>query len=123
MALEEGFWVDEETECDEDEMNACLLCWGPTGDQPAAGNKGRQFFDTTTKRLYYDDGTNWQEITRLDHGGYDGLGDDDHTQYQKESEKASADGYASLDGDTLIPFAQFPTGTGASQVAIGNHTH
>lgn len=34
---------------------------------------------------------------KLDHGlSLDGLGDDDHTQYQKESEKGIASGYASL---------------------------
>lgn len=48
---------------------------------------------------------------------------DPHTQYQRESEKAQASGYASLDGSTKVPFAQIPTGTGASEVAVGNHTH
>ncbi len=48
---------------------------------------------------------------------------DPHTGYQKESEKAAANGYASLDATTKVPFAQLPTGTGASQVAIGNHAH
>lgn len=33
---------------------------------------------------------------------------DDHTQYQKESEKAQAGGYASLDGSALVPDAQIP---------------
>ncbi len=35
----------------------------------------------------------------------------------------TAGGVASLDGATKVPFAQLPTGTGASQAAIGNHTH
>jgi hypothetical protein len=36
---------------------------------------------------------------------------DPHTGYQKESEKGAANGYASLDGSTLVPFAQLGTGT------------
>jgi hypothetical protein len=36
---------------------------------------------------------------------------DPHTGYQKESEKGAASGYASLDGSTLVPFAQLGTGT------------
>lgn len=43
-----------------------------------------------------------------DHGNLDGLLDDDHTQYQKESEKGQVDGYASLDGSGTIPDAQIP---------------
>lgn len=43
----------------------------------------------------------------LDHGlALTGLLDDDHTQYQKESEKAAASGYASLDAGTKVPTAQ-----------------
>jgi len=37
---------------------------------------------------------------------------DPHTQYQKESEKGQANGYASLDGDGLVPEDQLPEGTG-----------
>jgi hypothetical protein len=48
---------------------------------------------------------------------------DPHTGYQKESEKAAANGYASLDATTKVPFAQLPTGAAASTVAIGDHTH
>lgn len=33
---------------------------------------------------------------------------DPHTQYQRESEKAAANGYASLDANTLVPAAQLP---------------
>jgi hypothetical protein len=55
-----------------------------------------------------------------DHGALDGLTDDDHTQYQKESEKAAASGYASLDGSTKVPLAQLPTGTTSSTVALGD---
>lgn len=48
---------------------------------------------------------------------------DPHTQYQKESEKSAADGYASLGGDVKVPIAELPTGTGSDEVALGNHTH
>lgn len=36
---------------------------------------------------------------------------DDHTQYQQESEKGVASGYASLDSGVLVPVAQLGTGT------------
>jgi hypothetical protein len=48
---------------------------------------------------------------------------DPHTQYQLESEKAAASGYASLDASTKVPIAQVPTGTTGTTVALGNHTH
>ena len=44
---------------------------------------------------------------QLDHGlALTGLLDDDHTQYQKESEKGAASGYASLDAGTKVPTAE-----------------
>lgn len=58
-----------------------------------------------------------------DHGGLFGNDDDDHPQYQLRSEKAVANGYASLDGNGDVPIAQIPTGTNGTQVALGNHTH
>lgn len=48
---------------------------------------------------------------------------DYHTEYQKESEKAAASGYASLDSSTKVPIAQIPTGTTSTTVSLGNHTH
>lgn len=45
---------------------------------------------------------------------------DPHTQYQRESEKAAASGYASLDASTKIPIAQIPTGTTSATVVIGD---
>ena len=45
---------------------------------------------------------------------------DPHTGYQRESEKAAASGYASLDASTLVPIAQVPTGTSSTTVCIGN---
>lgn len=56
-----------------------------------------------------------------DHGALTGLADDDHTQYQLRTEKASASGYASLDASTLVPVAQLPAATttanGVSELA------
>lgn len=48
---------------------------------------------------------------------------DPHTGYQKESEKAAASGYASLDASTKVPIAQIPTGSTSSTVPLGDHTH
>ena len=48
---------------------------------------------------------------------------DPHTGYQKESEKAAANGYASLDASTKVPVAQLPTGASGGTVATGDHTH
>lgn len=45
---------------------------------------------------------------------------DPHTQYQQESEKAAASGYASLDAGTKVPIAQIPTGTSGTTVALGD---
>ena len=45
---------------------------------------------------------------------------DPHTGYQKESEKAAASGYASLDAGTKVPIAQLPTGTSGTTVPLGN---
>lgn len=39
------------------------------------------------------------------------------------SQKGVASGVATLDGSTLVPFAQLPTGTTSSTVAVGNHAH
>lgn len=45
-----------------------------------------------------------------DHGALGGLADDDHPQYQKESEKGAASGYASLDASTLLLRAEQTAG-------------
>lgn len=49
-----------------------------------------------------------------------GAASDPHTQYQKESEKGAASGYASLDAGTKVPIAEIPTGTTSTTVCIGN---
>jgi hypothetical protein len=46
------------------------------------------------------------------HSGLSGLtSGDDHTQYQKESEKGVANGYAGLGAGALVPMAQLASGT------------
>ena len=52
------------------------------------------------------------ELTGLAlHSGLSGLTTgDDHTQYQKESEKGVANGYAELNSSGKVPIAQLPTG-------------
>jgi len=39
------------------------------------------------------------------------------------SARGAANGVAALDGSTLVPIAQLPTGVASSQVALGNHNH
>ena len=46
-----------------------------------------------------------------DHGNLTGLADDDHVQYQLRTEKAAANGYASLGASSRVPTAQLGTGT------------
>ena len=59
-------------------------------------------------KLYVRLDGDWKEIytsgapASIDHGALTGLGDDDHTQYQKESEKGAASGYASLNASTKV---------------------
>ena len=45
---------------------------------------------------------------------------DPHTGYQRELEKAAANGYAGLDATTKVPIAQLPTGNTNTTVTIGN---
>lgn len=53
-----------------------------------------------------------------DHGALSGLEDDDHTQYQLRSEKSAADGYASLDTESLVPTGELGTGTASSSTFL-----
>lgn len=64
------------------------------------------------------------DTTLIDHGTLTGLLDDDHTQYQKESEKGAANGYASLDASSLVPDAQIPSSIARdSEVSSAISTH
>lgn len=45
------------------------------------------------------------------------------TGAEQTANKGAASGYASLDGSAKVPLSQLPTGTGASEVAVGDHTH
>jgi hypothetical protein len=51
-----------------------------------------------------------------EHGSLAGLGDDDHTQYQLRSEEDAANGYAGLDGSTLLNPAHVPDGADATAI-------
>lgn len=53
-------------------------------------------------------GTVTATVVISDHGLLDGLGDDDHPQYQREVEKGVPEGYASLDAGGTVPAAQLP---------------
>lgn len=54
----------------------------------------------------------WLLVASTSHADLADLGTGDpHTQYQKESEKGVASGYASLDGTTKVPTAQLGSGT------------
>lgn len=63
---------------------------------------------------------------QLDHGTAliaASLLDDDHTQYQLESEKGAANGYAELDASALVPTDQLGTGSaGVSTYLRGDQT-
>ncbi len=60
MAFTEGFFAAE-TALTVENMNACLLGWGPLADFPAAaaGNKGRMAWATDVKLMYYSSGSAW----------------------------------------------------------------
>ena len=67
------------------------------------------FYRTDQDTIYRWDGAAWQQINAsvnpatIDHNSLQNLTvGDPHTQYQLESEKASANGYASLDGNTVV---------------------
>lgn len=60
-----------------------------------------------------------QGSVTMDHSTLTGLtSGDDHTQYQKESEKGAASGYASLGGGALVPTAELGTGSAGSTVFL-----
>jgi hypothetical protein len=60
-----------------------------------------------------------QSSTTQDHSTLTGLtAGDDHTQYQKESEKSQASGYASLGSGALVPTAELGTGSANDTVFL-----
>ncbi len=64
MAFTYGFWAAD-TPGSVDNMNACLLGWGPKGDFPAAAatNKGMLAYATDEYQLYYSSGAVWVALT------------------------------------------------------------
>jgi len=64
--------------------------------------------------LFLRDDNTWQSVSTgggIDHGSLGGLGDDDHTQYQLESEKNAASDYCGLNASGYVAPAQLGSGT------------
>lgn len=51
------------------EANAALFTQGVLTARPTAGKQGRIFWANDTKRLYYDDGSAWSEVSPIGGGG------------------------------------------------------
>ena len=77
------------------------------GSDPSSGVAGRIIYVTADNKLKYYNGTSWVAITTSESG-----------EYQLESEKNQANGYAGLDANTKIAIAQIPTGVGADTIPI-----
>lgn len=86
---------------------------GLASARPTAGTAGRLYYATDTSTLSRDNGSTWDDLTfpgTTDHATLSNLTTGDpHTQYQKESEKGVANGYASLDSGGTVPDAQLPS--------------
>ncbi len=93
-----------------DLINLAVIEFGTDAAKPAASaaNNGRVFWATDTLTLYIVlNATQYlvsDQNVVVDHVGEG----DPHVQYQKESEKSAVNGYASLDGSTLVPQAELP---------------
>ena len=89
-----------------------VIMRGLIADRSAATTAGLLHFTTDVGggTLYRASGSTWEQVglglTALT--THEAAGDP-HTGYQKESEKGQANGYASLDGSSLIPDAQVPS--------------
>lgn len=68
--------------------------------------EGRMYYNSTDDAVYISDGAAWKKLA---------VGDN-LADYIKTSEKGTANGVATLDANTKIPFAQIPTGTGVGSV-------
>ena len=51
------------------EGNAAMFSQGPTGSRPAAGKRGRWYWDETAERMYYDNGSAWKDQNPNGGGG------------------------------------------------------
>jgi hypothetical protein len=91
---------------------ATIIGRGLHSARPAAGVAGSLYYETDTTTMFRDSGSAWESVEGggvTAHSALSGLtSGDDHTQYQKESEKDAASGYAGLDGSTLLTAAQLP---------------
>ncbi len=92
------------------QINLGIIEFGVDAAKPAASaaNNGRVFFATDTLTLYVvDSGTQYlvsDQNVVVDHVALA----DAHTQYQKESEKNAANGYAGLDAGALVLQSDLP---------------
>lgn len=93
---------------------------GDPGDDPTPLPPSEAFADGSIPVVKLEPGTSGQFIRTVsgaavwvtDQSVSEHVADSDpHTQYQKESEKGAASGYASLDSGTLVPNAQLGSGT------------
>ena len=56
----QGFWQDSDAWLSADNLNAMFLQYGAFASRPSHGQRGRQWFDTTTGLEYYDTGSGWE---------------------------------------------------------------
>lgn len=80
----------------------------PTASAPTSPVEGQLWYDSSVKRLKVYENSAWVLVSI--------------TGSELTANKGAANGYASLDGTTKVPFAQLPTGTTASTVAAGDDT-
>jgi hypothetical protein len=95
---------------------------GPTGPRGASGSNGGQ--GPTGPTGPQGSAANISSVTGLQ-AALDAKSPTNHTHaaYQLTSEKNAANGYAGLDANSKVAFAELPVGTTGSTVASGNHNH
>jgi len=66
--------------------------FGTIADRPSAGKKGRLYFTTDTKELFYDDGSNWVRVVSGETGLYD-ADRDTYIEVEKSADEDIIRGY------------------------------
>lgn len=101
-----GTAMDTTTGHDHDGTDSKTVAWASISGKPAS-------FAPTAHAL-----SSASHTGQLDHGvALTGLTDDDHTQYQLESQKNAQNGYAGLDNDASARVAAARMGTGSTGAA------